>query len=62
MEINVKDKNETELHSRCDDRAGKKRAYTPPGIIYREPLEAAAAACVPTPPGKAEGQCGSPSS
>lgn len=31
---------------------GAKRAYEPPRILYREPLEAMAAVCAPTPPAK----------
>ena len=33
--------------------AGKKKAYRRPEIIYREPLEAMAALCTPSPPAKA---------
>ncbi len=29
-----------------------RRAYEPPRILYREPLEAMAAVCAPTPPAK----------
>ncbi len=29
-----------------------KRSYAPPRILYREPLEAMAAVCAPTPPAK----------
>lgn len=29
-----------------------KRQYEPPRILYREPLEAMAAVCAPTPPAK----------
>ena len=29
-----------------------KRAYEPPRILYREPLEAMAAVCAPRPPAK----------
>ncbi len=29
-----------------------RRAYAPPRILYREPLEAMAAVCAPTPPAK----------
>jgi hypothetical protein len=31
---------------------GRKRRYQPPCILYREPLEAMAAVCAPTPPAK----------
>lgn len=30
----------------------RKRPYQPPCILYREPLEAMAAVCAPTPPAK----------
>lgn len=30
----------------------RKRLYEPPRILYREPLEAMAAVCSPTPPAK----------
>jgi len=33
-------------------RESVKRRYTPPRILYREPLEAMAAVCAPTPPAK----------
>lgn len=40
-----------------------KRPYERPAILFREPLEAVAAACTPTPPGKADlVQCQSPQS
>jgi len=29
-----------------------RRAYTPPRILYREPLEAMASVCAPSPPAK----------
>lgn len=32
--------------------AGQKRRYQAPRILYREPLEAMAAVCAPTPPAK----------
>ena len=32
--------------------AGRKRRYQAPCILYREPLEAMAAVCAPTPPAK----------
>lgn len=35
------------------DEAVEKKAYEPPRIVYREPLEAVATACVP-PGGKAD--------
>jgi len=31
---------------------GKKKPYDPPRILSREPLEAMAAVCAPTPPAK----------
>jgi hypothetical protein len=31
---------------------GRKRRYQPPCILYREPLEAMAAVCAPSPPAK----------
>ena len=33
--------------------APSKKAYEPPAVIYRAPLEAMAAVCTPAPPGKA---------
>ncbi len=38
--------------------AGPRRAYQPPRILFREPLEAMAAICSPHPPAKAnKGLC-----
>lgn len=34
------------------------KKYEKPEIIYRAPLEAMAAVCTPTPPGKASPSCG----
>jgi len=31
---------------------GTRKPYEKPRVLYREPLEAVAAACTPTPPGK----------
>ena len=49
----------------ADDRqqGPRKRPYVKPAILFREPLEAVAAACTPQPPGKADMvQCQSPQS
>jgi len=34
------------------EQNGTRRPYEPPRILYREPLEAMAAVCAPTPPAK----------
>ena len=40
------------------DESPRKKPYHRPQILYREPLEAMAALCVPRPPAKANpGQC-----
>lgn len=40
------------------ERKQPKRPYEPPRILSREPLEAVAAVCAPSPPAKANpGQC-----
>lgn len=33
---------------------GKYLVYEPPRVLFREPLEGVAAACTPSPPGKAD--------
>lgn len=44
-------------------QAPSRRPYERPAILFREPLEAVAAACTPQPPGKADQiQCQSPQS
>lgn len=53
---------EIEQTSAADGQADKKQPYTRPVIVYREFLEATAAACSPSPPGKAAGPCAAPSS
>jgi hypothetical protein len=35
-----------------NETTGVRRSYTPPRILYREPLEAMAAVCQPVPPAK----------
>ncbi len=40
----------------------RKKAYEPPQVVFREPLEAMAIICTPSPPGKDAGLCSSPSS
>ena len=35
----------------------RKRPYSKPAFVYRAPLEAMAAVCLPHPPGKAPGAC-----
>jgi len=42
---------------KTDDEAGettgsRRQPYTPPRILYREPLEAMASVCAPAPPAK----------
>ena len=38
-------------------KPAEKKPYEPPRILTREPLEAMAAVCTPTPPGKGGGIC-----
>ena len=36
----------------------RKKKYNKPGVVYQAPLEALAATCTPTPPGKASAGAG----
>jgi len=46
-----------------EEQPSARRPYERPAILFREPLEAVAAACTPQPPGKADlVQCQSPQS
>ncbi len=47
----MKDKNDDK--NERGNTAAKKKAYRRPEILYREPLEAMAALCTPSPPAKA---------
>ena len=47
----MKDKNQDK--NERGNAAAKKKAYRRPEILYREPLEAMAALCTPSPPAKA---------
>ncbi len=43
---------------RSENEQAERKSYTPPRILSREPLEAMAAICRPTPPSKANaGAC-----
>lgn len=47
-----------ERQPRPENEAAGRKPYTPPRILSREPLEAMAAICRPTPPAKANaGAC-----
>lgn len=51
-------KSERPRESREEAKPSAKKPYRRPEILYREKLEAMAALCVPTPPGKANpGNC-----
>lgn len=39
------------------DQPTARRRWEKPRILFREPLEAVAAACLPSPPGKSAGVC-----
>jgi hypothetical protein len=43
--------NQPQGESPRENGAGRRR-YVPPGILYREPLEAMASVCAPAPPAK----------
>lgn len=46
-------KNKNDDKKERGNAAAKKKAYRRPEILYREPLEAMAALCTPSPPAKA---------